>query len=128
MPTKIVTSIVTIPVDHPEGYKPVAYRCGAVGDSVLMFDTVIEPIISATPCSMLILEKVESYQWPEFIPPGWWIAMDADEQSWWTYVAEPQSDSEQWYGGGGISVDITALNWTPPKVSDWRNSKMQKPW
>lgn len=71
---------------------------------------------------------LDVWQWPAFIRPGWWIAMDADGM-WRASVAEPQlQENRMWVDSGGYSgVNISCFNWTPPPCDDYRKSKMQKP-
>lgn len=76
---------------------------------------------------MQICEPSDEWQWPEFIKPGWWLAMDCDCR-WFAYECEPYISGQSW-NSNGFATMITAdlINWTPPPCADWKTSKRQKP-
>ena len=120
------TSKVLIEVEHPVGLDP---------QSVELVSGSGYINTANGNCSMaanLILRK--SYQWAEFIKDGWWICQDEDfPEVWYVSEKEPQLKFDRNQKEVGWNIDDPSFTiheemvWQPPEVSDWRQSKMQKP-
>jgi hypothetical protein len=71
-----------------------------------------------------------AWQWPEWIKPGTWLAMDSDGV-WSLSSQEPKADpcGTYWFVEKGVMAEVkTALvDFTPPPCTDWRQSLRQKP-
>jgi hypothetical protein len=70
----------------------------------------------------IIVRKIEPWKQPDFLKPGW-IAMDENGE-WYWYIKEPfySSDEDQWFSGDNVIL-MSEVNWTPPKCTDWKQSK-----
>jgi len=73
----------------------------------------------------------EAYKFPDFIKPGWWIAMNAGGE-WWAFPSEPIIPTDSCVRPNRAMVyeygiSLAPFNWTPPQCPTWHTSKMQKP-
>lgn len=104
----------------PEGYEPV--RWSVPNPNELFFDERRAAIATAgtETVPMLIVRPV--YKFPDFIPEGWWIAMDSDG-AWEMFEHEPKLIVNGW--GHPKRTYLDDLIWTPPEVTDWKQSKVQ---
>lgn len=113
----------------PEGYEPVRFGHVYDGESYMDYRSRVvtyrkTELRNESFENYLVVRPI--YQFPDFIPDGWWIAMDSGGR-WYAYEREPSVQDTLWGPEGEIALDLTDLNWTPPEVSDWKSSKMRKP-
>lgn len=71
-------------------------------------------------CLYIVIEP--AWTAPDWMPRGWWLAMDADGE-WWLYPKEPTYGGEAWYAPDGER--LKHFNWTPPIVDGAEDSLRQ---
>ena len=117
-----------VTADIPEGYEPTGeYRELRSGEFGLFEGTAFPS--QCDPLEYPVLRPL--WQWPEWIKPGCWIALDRGG-NWWLYTHEPQLHGGTWSSGCGRACPINedfsgVIDFTPPPCTDWRQSKRQKP-
>ena len=112
---------ITITVDIPEGYEATGEYRMANGEDMCLSESGDNWIAVSGEDSRgnhIILRK--KWKPPEFLNPGW-IAMD-ESGAWFWFESEPVFYEHYWAGPGGFARLSEWLNWTPPTVTDWKQS------
>ena len=111
---------ITITVDIPEGYEATGeFRYPVSGELYLENEGCADRASSEQIFGRHRFILREKWAPPEFLRPGW-IAMD-DDGNWFWHESEPAIGNKRWLVTGGCAL-LSDFNWTPPTVTDWKQS------
>ena len=104
---------ITIEVDVPEGME------------ATLTTTLIAESSDTGASYIARLQFAPVYQFPTWTSATW-LAMDQDGH-WSFYQNEPQISDDIWWADGYYLEVNNLLDFTPPPVADWRQSKRRRP-
>lgn len=117
MANKFVEHAILVPEDFKEYLNEYEIRL----DCIERLTT-----LNGTPCATfgMLLKKKKKYKFPDFLPRGWWLAMD-DGEDWFIFNEKPIYRNGRWIPIiGSCEIVSKLLNWTPPVVSSPETSLM----
>lgn len=129
---------VEIEVDVPEGFELTGeIRPPMVGEWFLTNFEEARVCEADYAMRRLILRKVEppapAWEWPEWLTAEWICINPYNEGHWFMSNVEPiASESGGWHGWNWkgnqkLEIDLSLFAFTPPPVTDWRESKRRNP-